>query len=660
MDLRTFYNECVKRKVFKGISIYAISSWVIIQVAATTFPYLGFPNEAVTTVIIMVLICLPISIVFSWHYNVVPEPEEESKSKDLRKKKQSNSLFYSIIAVISLLMMVVIFMISRKNFTAELDPDFFSPADFTSDQIAILQFKNNSTDPNLDVTGKMVADWISHGLIQYEVAPVLNYESINQLASIGMQSNILQSNLSGLNKITPFAKVIQGAIFLNGNEIIFQSSITNNEDGKQFAFPPVKCLATSPLDGIEKIKQQILSYFLGPQEDVSSSYIPLYDAYREFIIAKDYWRKDYNLADIHLDKALEIDSNLYQAAYYKVGLYYNLRLYSDADSLVNVYTRRFETAEQHKDLFVYFRYLIDGRYKAGFRTFQKIYAQQPSDIFDNTLMLVMMYNFLNQTEELDNVYNLIRETELDFNKCNYCISRLRIKALTEIDKGKAEEAEIMLEKNLDKMLDYKYWEVYIKALVHQGKYDKLNSVFGSSTFRLLKMDDQAYLEYSAARYAELVGNREVRNKYAAKALITYQKDNHLIMQARCYYLMEDYLNAMEFFKAKNEATLINSSMPHSYSLSRMAAINYLNGNNESGDKFMNQLKESIQKYDYGMNAYLQAHVYAKREDKVNAMEQLEIALLQGKLFGILYFQNDPHLRKYLEDEEFKNLLNYWH
>ncbi|MFT4568894.1 MAG: hypothetical protein ACI9FN_003864 [Saprospiraceae bacterium] len=70
MNIREFIEECRKRNIFRSISIYVISVWLIIQVVATTFPFLGIPKLAVTVIIICCLLGLPFIMLFSWYYNL--------------------------------------------------------------------------------------------------------------------------------------------------------------------------------------------------------------------------------------------------------------------------------------------------------------------------------------------------------------------------------------------------------------------------------------------------------------------------------------------------------------------------------------------------------------------------------------------------------------
>src|SRR5688572_23533371 len=64
--------ELKRRHVLRVVSVYAVCAWLIIQIAATTFPYLRFPDWAVTAVIVLGVVGLPIVFVVSWMFDLTP------------------------------------------------------------------------------------------------------------------------------------------------------------------------------------------------------------------------------------------------------------------------------------------------------------------------------------------------------------------------------------------------------------------------------------------------------------------------------------------------------------------------------------------------------------------------------------------------------------
>lgn len=67
------FRELRRRRVFRVAAIYAIVGWVVVEVAATTFPHLGLPAWAVTLVIALTILGFPLALVAAWAYDVTPD-----------------------------------------------------------------------------------------------------------------------------------------------------------------------------------------------------------------------------------------------------------------------------------------------------------------------------------------------------------------------------------------------------------------------------------------------------------------------------------------------------------------------------------------------------------------------------------------------------------
>jgi hypothetical protein len=70
--LRHLLREIRRRSVHKVAVSYSVGSWLIIQVAANTFPYLGLPAWSVSSVIVAVLAGFPIALLVGWFYDLSP------------------------------------------------------------------------------------------------------------------------------------------------------------------------------------------------------------------------------------------------------------------------------------------------------------------------------------------------------------------------------------------------------------------------------------------------------------------------------------------------------------------------------------------------------------------------------------------------------------
>ena len=76
----SFFSELKKRKVYRTAAAYAVVAFVIMQIIEIVFPMFGIPDWAGRMIIILLFLGFPITIVFSWMYDVgekvwsVPNP----------------------------------------------------------------------------------------------------------------------------------------------------------------------------------------------------------------------------------------------------------------------------------------------------------------------------------------------------------------------------------------------------------------------------------------------------------------------------------------------------------------------------------------------------------------------------------------------------------
>src|SRR5262245_39239226 len=59
-------SELRTRNFVKVAAWYVIAAWAVIQVATSTFPYLGLPAWLITAVIITAIVGFPIAIIAAW------------------------------------------------------------------------------------------------------------------------------------------------------------------------------------------------------------------------------------------------------------------------------------------------------------------------------------------------------------------------------------------------------------------------------------------------------------------------------------------------------------------------------------------------------------------------------------------------------------------
>ena len=82
MQFSNFVKECREKEVFKMLSIYIVSSWVLIQVMAVVQEPLGLPAKSVSVLLILLLVGFPVYIFYIWKIRLAPqEKKREAVSK---------------------------------------------------------------------------------------------------------------------------------------------------------------------------------------------------------------------------------------------------------------------------------------------------------------------------------------------------------------------------------------------------------------------------------------------------------------------------------------------------------------------------------------------------------------------------------------------------
>src|SRR5262249_58511482 len=70
--LRSFLVELRRRRVFRAAALYGAVAWLLIQVAATTFPLFDLPAWSVRSVVVLSVAGFPLAILLAWAFDLRP------------------------------------------------------------------------------------------------------------------------------------------------------------------------------------------------------------------------------------------------------------------------------------------------------------------------------------------------------------------------------------------------------------------------------------------------------------------------------------------------------------------------------------------------------------------------------------------------------------
>lgn len=138
--------ELKRRHVVKVAIAYAIIAWLLIEVAATTFPILQLPEWSVTLVTALLIIGFPVALFLAWAYELTPAGVERDRGAD-RSQSVRHTTGRKLDFVIIFLLAVAVAYLSYDKFLGEVAAPTSGIESVThgaSKSIAVLPFVNMS------------------------------------------------------------------------------------------------------------------------------------------------------------------------------------------------------------------------------------------------------------------------------------------------------------------------------------------------------------------------------------------------------------------------------------------------------------------------------------------------------------------------------------
>tara|TARA_R110002020_G_C16271511_1_gene771148 strand:- start:16 stop:2016 length:2001 start_codon:yes stop_codon:yes gene_type:complete len=666
MKIKSFLKECREKDVVKKLSIYAVSSWLLIQVVAVMWEPLGLPAKTVTFLILILLIGFPIYIFIIWRFQIEPIHKKEQvemgaqsvpKGKDYLTPFQK--IYYSILAVISVLVILISLVIIKNNFVQEVPTLEIKKGN----KIGVLQFGNNTGNASYDIVGKMAADWIVHGITEKNIAQVVSPEIVTDYTNILKASISPQRSENVLQEYFQPAKIISGNYYLQNGKLLFQCTITDGKmDKTLITLESVDCSPESPLDCIEALKQRILGYLITEDQDPYNleQIPPNFEAYEYLLTAKTESVSEEEYLDL-LNKAIDADRDYFEPKVLRVAYYFNQGVaYSDnqafkkSDSLLKSIGTITANNKRQANILNGYRSLLQGANDRVYSYFKKEYDVAPFDMKTNASFMVIALQYVYRPEEVDSIFNEISMQTGDLNNCSDCIDRLYIKARSDLELERYKQVINFIKPLPDdenfEMLKAPLLDAYVRI----GDFKNVDSILEKNNYGS-DSENGMNVNLRVGKECLLADNREQANKYFNKVLQFPDRNNDTKFKARANYYKEDYIAAEPLFEKINEAT------PNNEENITLLSITYeKNGKKEKAAQLITKLDSLRSTYQYGSIDYQLARYSAALGKKPETINYLLKAVASGYLYGPSEYQNDPHFKNFLDSSDFDKILTYWH
>lgn len=209
--MKWFIQELQRRNVIKSALAYLVVAWLLTQVMAILIPTFELPTTYLKNLILIMVVCFPLWVVFSWTYEITPEGLKKTRSvhpEESISGKTSNKLNYVIIAglVIAIGFLVRNSIYSTAN--AEIKEEIVETA--TDKSIAVLAFADMSQEKDQEYFSDGISEEILNLLVKIPELKVISRTS--SFSYKGKNVNIKQ-----IGKELNVSHILEGSIRKSGN-----------------------------------------------------------------------------------------------------------------------------------------------------------------------------------------------------------------------------------------------------------------------------------------------------------------------------------------------------------------------------------------------------------------------------------------------------------
>ena len=230
MDFKNYFEELKRRKVFKPAIAYIATAWIIAQITADVLPIFEIPAFIQQTIIIILILGFPVTLVFAWIYDFTPKgikKTENSEHTGHIKNSKTWKLNLAIISVLSIAILILLYnQLSSADNLSSKDQTSIESNDAIKNTIAVLPFKNWSGDPELEYISDGMADEIATKLERSK-----NMERVIPFREM-LQYKESKIKLRELTDSLRVQFILDGSVQISGGQIRVKVQLLDGNDNR--------------------------------------------------------------------------------------------------------------------------------------------------------------------------------------------------------------------------------------------------------------------------------------------------------------------------------------------------------------------------------------------------------------------------------------------
>jgi TolB-like protein/Tfp pilus assembly protein PilF len=205
VDPKNFFAELKRRNVYKVVVAYALVGWLLIQIGASTFPFLQIPSWGTRLVIGLVLLAFPIALILAWAFEMTPTGIHRTHdlapgAPVVRSSPRKHATIVALVVLVAGGLLTFQIMRSKTG------------ADANDKSIAVLPFENRSEDKENAYFADGVQDEILTRLARIGDLKVISRTSTQHYKSA-------PENLREVGRQLGVANILEGSVQKSGQSI---------------------------------------------------------------------------------------------------------------------------------------------------------------------------------------------------------------------------------------------------------------------------------------------------------------------------------------------------------------------------------------------------------------------------------------------------------
>ena len=334
--MQKLIQELKRRKVFRVAGVYAVVSWIIMQIGEVTFPALLLPDWALTLVIVFLIIGFPIAILLSWAFDITPDGIKRdqqttalsespsittpfySPSFPIRSKYRNIRLITAGIGAIIIISWLVLPQMGLFGLQTSID----------ANSLAVLNFENLRDVDDKDRLGQILQELIITDLSESEYFKVYSSQRLYDLQNQLRQSSSRSIDPSDALKIARMAgatTLLTGNIIQTGTKTILTSRLIEVDRGTVIKSQRVEGIDIYAM--VDELTEKVRADLNLSSHDIQDIKIPVIEKTSSSMTAFQYYlegmellhEQKFVMAVEHFSAAIEIDSS-FSSVYYNLAM----------------------------------------------------------------------------------------------------------------------------------------------------------------------------------------------------------------------------------------------------------------------------------------------------------------------------------------------------